>query len=51
VGNTYRYDVVAQDVDGDAVTYALDTISQGKVSGSFDHHNYSPTSGGNKISS
>jgi RHS repeat-associated protein len=30
VGNTYRYDVVAQDVDGDTVTYALDTISQGK---------------------
>jgi hypothetical protein len=23
VGNTYRYDVVAQDVDGDAVTHAF----------------------------
>jgi Putative Ig domain len=29
VGNSYRYDVVAQDVDGDALTYAIDNVSKG----------------------
>jgi Putative Ig domain len=29
VGNSYRYDVVAQDVDGDALTYAIDDVSKG----------------------
>jgi large repetitive protein len=29
VGNSYRYDVVAQDVDGDALTYSIDDVSKG----------------------
>jgi RHS repeat-associated protein len=29
VGNSYRYDVVAQDVDGDALTYSVDDVSKG----------------------
>jgi RHS repeat-associated protein len=29
VGNSYRYDVVAQDIDGDALTYAIDDVSNG----------------------
>jgi RHS repeat-associated protein len=29
VGNSYRYDVVAADIDGDALTYTLDSVSKG----------------------
>jgi Putative Ig domain len=29
VGNSYRYDVVAQDADGDALTYSIDDVSKG----------------------
>jgi hypothetical protein len=29
VGNSYRYDVVAQDVDGDVLTYTIDDVSKG----------------------
>jgi Domain of unknown function (DUF6531)/Putative Ig domain len=29
VGNSYRYDVVAEDIDGDALTYTIDSVSKG----------------------
>jgi hypothetical protein len=30
VGNTYRYDVIAKDIDGDSLTYQLDDVSKAK---------------------